>query len=103
MELMLLGVGACASYDVVMILKKSRQAVTGCVARLEAHQEHDPPRVFTRMHLHFVVTGHDLSLRKVTRAVRLSVDTYCPASITLQRSGVVVEHSVEVVHEAQPG
>jgi len=97
MELMLLGVGGCASYDVVMILRKARQEVTGCTARLEADRAEAPPKVFTRVKLHFVVQGHNLSPAKVERAVHLSADKYCSASIMLQRGGVTVEHSFEIV------
>jgi len=97
MELMLLGVGACSSYDVVTILKKSRQDVTGCVARLEADRAGEPPKVFTTLRLHFVVEGRGLSTSKVERAVHLSADKYCSASIMLQRGGVTVTHSFEII------
>ena len=101
MELLLLGVGGCASYDVVTILRKARQQVTGCTARLEAERASEPPKVFTRVNLHFVVEGHALAEAKVERAVHLSADKYCSASIMLKRGGVLVSHSFEVV-EAQP-
>ena len=97
MELVLLGAGACASYDVVTILEKSRQAVTGCTARLEADRADAAPKVFTTLRLHFVVEGRSLSAAKVERAVRLSAEKYCSASIMLQRGGVAVEHSFEIV------
>ena len=97
MELMLLGVGACASYDVVTILKKSRQDVTDCVAKLEADRAAEAPKVFTGLRLHFVVTGRGLSENKVARAVQLSAEKYCSASIMLQRGGVALTHSFEVV------
>jgi putative redox protein len=101
MELLLLGVAGCASYDVVTILQKSRQQVTGCTARVEADRASEPPKVFTRLHLHFVIEGHDLPASKVARAVHLSADKYCSASIMLHRGGVEVTHSFEVV--AAPG
>lgn len=103
MELLLLGVGACSSFDVVTILQKSRQDVTGCVARLEAERAEEPPKVFTRLNLHFIVEGRGLSDKKVERAVHLSADKYCSASIMLQRGGVAVTHSYEVVETPHNG
>ncbi len=103
MELLLLGVGACSSFDVVTILQKSRQDVTGCVARLEAERAEEPPKVFTRLNLHFIVEGRGLSDKKVERAVHLSADKYCSASIMLQRGGVAVTHSYEVVETPDNG
>ena len=100
MELVLLGVGGCASYDVVTILQKARQQVIGCIARLQAERAPEPPKVFTRMNLHFVVEGVGLSAAKVERAVHLSAEKYCSASIMLSRGGVALTHSFEVV-EAQ--
>ena len=97
MEMMLLGVGGCASYDVVHILKRGRVEVTDCVATLEAERAPEPPRVFTRIKMHFVVSGPGLSESKVARAVKLSAEKYCSASIMLSRAGVVIEHSFEVV------
>jgi putative redox protein len=99
MELVLMGVGGCASYDVVHILRRSREEVTGCVARLEAERAEEPPRVFTRLHLHFIVSGRGLNRTKVGRAVELSAEKYCSASIMLGRGGVAIEHSFEVVDE----
>ncbi|HCH63955.1 MAG: peroxiredoxin [Deltaproteobacteria bacterium] len=103
MELLLLGVGGCASYDVVTILQKARQPVTGCTARVEAERAAEPPKVFTRVNLHFVVEGHGLSDAKVERAVHLSADKYCSASIMLQRGGVEVSHSFEVLEAPSTG
>ncbi len=100
MEMVLLGLGGCASYDVVTILEKSRQDVTGCTARLSAERATEAPKVFTRIALHFVVTGRGLSPAKVARAVDLSAEKYCSASIMLQRGGVEIVHSHEIVeHE----
>lgn len=96
MELVLMGLGGCAAYDVVHILGRSRQDVQGCVARLEAERAEEPPRVFTRIHLHFTVTGHDLTEAKVARAVSLSAEKYCSASIMLERGGVAITHSYEI-------
>ena len=97
MELVLMGVGGCASYDVVMILKKARQSVTSCVCQLEAERAEQPPRVFTKIHMHFVVSGQDLTESKVARAVELSAEKYCSASIMLSRGGVNIEHSFEII------
>lgn len=96
MELVLMGVGACSAYDVVHILRKQRADVTACTAQLQAERADEPPRVFTRVNLHFVVTGRGLSAHKVERAVRLSADNYCSASIMLARGGVEITHSVEI-------
>jgi putative redox protein len=96
MELMLLGVGGCASFDVMMILKKGRQMVTDCIAHLEAERADDIPSVFTRIHIHFVVTGTALREAQVKRAVELSAEKYCSASIMLGRGGVDLSHSFEI-------
>ena len=100
MELVLLGVGGCASFDVVTILKKGRQVVTECVANLEAERANEVPAVFTRIHIHFVVTGIALREAQVRRAVELSAEKYCSASIMLGRGGVELTHSFEI-HEPE--
>jgi putative redox protein len=97
MEMVLLGVGGCAAYDVVHILKRGRVEVTNCIATLQAERAPEPPRVFTRISMHFVVSGPGLSEKKVARAVKLSAEKYCSASIMLSRGGVAIEHSFEVV------
>ena len=96
MELLLLGVGGCSSFDVVHILKKARQDVTDCVAHLEAERADAVPAVFTRIHLHFVITGRNLKEAQVKRAVELSAEKYCSASIMLGKAGVAITHSHEV-------
>ncbi|PIE41776.1 MAG: osmotically inducible protein C [Gammaproteobacteria bacterium] len=96
MELMLLGVGGCASFDVVHILKKSRQDVTDCVAKVEAERVDDVPAVFKNIHLHFVVKGNNLKDAHVKRAVELSAEKYCSASIMLSKGGVAISHSYEI-------
>src|SRR4051794_31007437 len=83
MELVLLGTGGCTAFDVIDILRKGRHAVTDCVVELAAERAPEPPRVFTRIAMRFVVTGRDLSLAAVERAVRLSAEKYCSASIML--------------------
>ena len=99
MELLLMGVGGCSSFDVMSILKKSRQDVTACHAELEAERADAVPAVFTRIHLHFVVTGNSLKDNLVKRAVGLSAEKYCSASIMLEKAGVEISHSYEV-HQA---
>jgi len=96
MELILLGVGGCSSFDVVTILKKARQEVTGCVAQLEAERADEVPSVFTRINIHFVVSGTGLKEKQVSRAVELSAEKYCSASIMLSKGGVDLTHSYEI-------
>lgn len=96
MEMLLLGMGGCASFDVVNILRKARQAVTGCTTELEAERADDIPAVFTRIHIRFIVSGHDLKDAQVKRAVDLSAEKYCSASIMFSRSGADVSHSYEI-------
>lgn len=100
MELVLMGLGGCSSFDVVTILEKSRQAVTGCTAELQAERADEAPQVFTRIHLHFRVSGTDLDPRKVARAVALSADKYCSAAVMLARGGVAISHDYEIVGAA---
>lgn len=100
MELVLIGTGACTAYDVVQILKKSRQPVEDCVVEIDAERAPEPPRVFTRIHVHFVVRGTGLSEGAVQRAVALSAEKYCSASIMLGRAGVQITHDYEIVPAA---
>ncbi len=97
MELVLMGVGACTAYDVVHILRKSRQPVERCVAELSAERADKEPKVFTKIHVHFVVTGQGLAAAAVQRAVDLSAEKYCSASIMLGRAGVEISHDFEIV------
>jgi len=96
MEMLLLGVGGCSSYDVVDILQKGRHDVTGCVAELTAERADEVPSVFSKIHLHFVVTGRNLKEAVVERAVKLSAEKYCSASIMLSRGGVDISHDFEI-------
>ena len=96
MEMLLLGLGGCSAYDVVSILRKARQDVDDCYVEIEAERADHVPRVFTRIHMHFVVSGRDLGEDKVRRAVRLSADTYCSASIMLGKAARI-RHDVEIV------
>lgn len=97
MEMLLIGVGGCSSYDVVSILKKARQNVTGCVAELQAGRADAVPAVFEKIHLHFRVTGKDLSEKQVAKAVALSAEKYCSATIMLEKGGVNITHDFEIV------
>ena len=92
-----MGLGGCSSFDVISILKKSRQNVTDCVAELTAERADSVPQVFERIHMHFIVTGVGLDERKVARAVSLSAEKYCSASIMLARGGVDISHDFEIV------
>lgn len=99
MEMLLLGMGGCTNFDVIHILKKSRQAVTDCVAELSAERADSEPKVFTRIHVHFVVRGKDLKEERVKKAVALSAEKYCSASIMLGNAGVEISHDYEIVNE----
>ena len=96
MEMLLIGMGACTSFDVVIILKKSRQDISDCVAEISADRADEIPKVFTKIHVHFVVTGNGLNVGQVERAVKLSAEKYCSASIMLSKS-VEITHDFEIV------
>jgi putative redox protein len=95
MEMLLLGMGGCTAFDVVLILKKSRQAVADCVVEMEATRAESDPKVFTAIHVHFIVTGTNLNDKQVARAVELSADKYCSASIMLGKSAKIT-HDYEI-------
>lgn len=96
MELLLAGAGGCTSFDVISILKKSRQDVSGCEVRLTAERADTDPKVFTQLHLHFVVKGSGLKAETVERAVKLSAEKYCSATIMLGKTAVTT-HSWEII------
>ena len=96
MELMLLGVGSCSAMDVIHILRKARQAVTDCVVDVQGTRADTEPKVFTHIHLKFIVTGKDLKPNHVKRAVELSAEKYCSASIMLAAS-VQITHEFEIL------
>lgn len=96
MELLLAGLGGCTSYDVVGILKKSRQDVVSCVAEIEADRADEVPAVFTEIRVKFIVTGKKLKESAVAKAVKLSAEQYCSASLMLERGGVKIVHSYEI-------
>ena len=97
MEMLLLGVGGCSSFDVVQILQKGKHDVTHCEARLSAERVDAVPSVFSKIHLHFIVSGHHLKPAVVERAVKLSAEKYCSASIMLGKAGVTITHDFEII------
>jgi len=99
MEMLLMGMGACTSFDVLNILEKARADVTDCVASLEAERADEVPSVFTKIHVHFTVSGKGLKEKQVARAVELSAEKYCSASIMLVKGGVEITHSFTIVEE----
>ncbi|MEM7359977.1 MAG: OsmC family protein [Pseudomonadota bacterium] len=96
METLLTGMGGCAAFDVVYILRKRRLTVTDCVAELEAERAETDPKVFTKIHLHFKVSGEGLTDKAVGKAVELSAEKYCSASIMLGKTADIT-HSFEIV------
>ena len=98
METLLIGMGGCASFDVVHILRKRRLTVHACVAELEAERAETEPKVFTKIHLHFKVRGEGLTERAVAKAVELSAEKYCSASIMLGKTADI-SHSFEITEE----
>jgi len=98
MEMLLLGTGGCSSIDVMMILKKSRQAVSDCYVEMIAERAETDPKVFTKIHLHFVVKGKDIKPEAVEKAVKLSAEKYCSASIMLGATAEMT-HDFEVMQE----
>ncbi|MCF6209968.1 MAG: OsmC family protein [Gammaproteobacteria bacterium] len=95
MELLLQGLGGCTAFDVMLILKKSRQQVTDCVVEVEAGRAETEPKVFTHIHVHFIVTGVGLKENVVKRAVQLSAEKYCSASIMLGKTAEI-SHDFEI-------
>jgi len=98
MEMLLLGTGGCSSIDVMMILKKSRQAVSDCYVEMSAERAETDPKVFTKIHMHFVVKGKDIKPEAVEKAVKLSAEKYCSASIMLGATAEIT-HDFEIVAE----
>jgi putative redox protein len=96
MEMLLLGLGGCASYDVIAMLKKGRQDIVDCKAEVEAERVDAVPAVFSKIHIKFIVSGNNLKENQVKRAVDLSAEKYCSASIMLGAAGVEMSHSYEI-------
>jgi len=95
MELLLIGMGGCTQFDVITILKKARQPVTDCVAEITAERADTVPKVFTKIHVHFIVTGRGLAEAQVERAIKLSAEKYCSASLMLGKVAEVT-HDFEI-------
>ena len=91
-----MGTGGCAAFDVVLILKKSRQDISDCMVEIEAERAMEEPKVFTRIHFHFIVTGKQLKPEQVERAINLSAEKYCSASIMLAKTAELT-HDFEIV------
>ncbi len=98
MEMLLLGAGGCTAYDVVAILKKSRQDMTDCSVEIEAERASEDPKVFTKIHFHFVVKGKSLKPAQVERAISLSAEKYCSASIMLGKTAAIT-HDFEIIED----
>ncbi|MBS1157286.1 MAG: peroxiredoxin [Proteobacteria bacterium] len=96
MELLLMGTAGCSTYDVVHILKKSRQDIRDCALEIDAERASEDPKVFTRIHLHFTVTGNNLKIEQVARAIKLSAEKYCSASIMLGKTAAIT-HDFEII------
>jgi len=99
MEMLLLGMGGCTSIDVMLILGKGRQDVTDCVAQIEAERAPTEPKVFTKIHVHFVVSGRKLDPKRIEKAIQLSAEKYCSASIMFAKTAVMT-HDFEIVEVA---
>ncbi|HUW29133.1 MAG TPA: OsmC family protein [Sulfuriferula sp.] len=95
MELVLIGTGGCTAYDVVHILKKSRAEISDCVAEIQAERADTDPKVFIKIHFHFIVTGKNLKPELVERAISLSAEKYCSASIMLGKTATIT-HDFEI-------
>jgi putative redox protein len=102
MELLLMGLGGCTSIDVMLILRRSREQVTDCVVELEAERAATDPKVFTAIHMRYVVTGRGLDRNKVERAIKLSAEKYCSATAILSGTAKIT-HSLDLVEEGGQG
>ncbi|TRZ70364.1 MAG: OsmC family protein [Rhodocyclaceae bacterium] len=96
MELVLAGTGGCSAFDVVMILERGRQNISACHVTLSAERSESDPKVFTRIHMHFVLTGKDLKPEAIERAIKLSAEKYCSASIMLGKTAAIT-HDWEII------
>lgn len=98
MELMLLGLGGCTAFDVMLILTRGRHAVTGCEVELDAERAPADPKVFTRIRLHYMLRGRGLAEKAVERAIALSNEKYCSATVMLGKTAEI-EHTFTIVEE----
>ena len=96
MEMLLLGLGGCTSFDVMLILKKAKQDVSDCVAEITAKRAESPPKVFTHIHVHFKVSGKNIKENRVKRAIELSAEKYCSASLMLGKAAEIT-HDFEII------
>lgn len=96
MEVVLIGMGGCTAFDVVHILRKQRQEVADCLAEIDAERAAADPKVFTRIHVHFKISGHKLDAKKVAHAIDLSAHKYCSASIMLGKTAEIT-HDFEII------
>jgi putative redox protein len=101
MELVLAGTGGCTAFDVVLILRKSGQDIRGCDVSLKAERAEKDPKVFTKVHFHFTVRGRELKTNLVERAIKLSHEKYCSASIMLEKTAELT-HSFEIIDDLAP-
>ncbi len=101
MELVLIGTGGCSAYDVIHILEKGREAIEDCVVEMEADRAETEPKVFTRIHMHFVVKGRGLSEAKVARAIDLSLQKYCSATAMMAKTATIT-HDFEIIETGTP-
>nr|VFK61965.1 MAG: putative redox protein [Candidatus Kentron sp. TUN] len=99
MEAILIGLGGCTAFDVVSILRKARQPIDDCVVDIKAERAENPPKVFTRIHIHYRVIGHGISERRVERAIALSTEKYCSATIMLGKAAEIT-HDYEIIEKA---
>ncbi|MCK5719164.1 MAG: OsmC family protein [Thiomargarita sp.] len=96
MEMVLMGLGGCTTLDIINILKKQRQQVTDCVVEITAERREEVPKVFTKIHVHFIVTGHQIKENYVKQAVKLSAEKYCSVSLMLEKT-VEISHDFEII------
>jgi putative redox protein len=102
MEMLLLGLGGCSAFDVVMILKRGREAVTDCVVDIDAQRADTEPKVFTKIAMRYRISGRALDRRKVERAVQLSADKYCSATAILSKTAQI-SYEIAIIDTSQPG
>ena len=98
MEMVLIGMGGCTAFDVVMIFKKARQPIEDCIVELSAERADEVPKVFTKIHVHYIVKGKGLSEKQVEKAIHLTAEKYCSVSIMLAATATVT-HDFEIIEE----
>ena len=100
MEMVLLGLGGCTAFDVVLILQRQRQSISDCQVEIEEERAEEAPKVFTKIHVHYIVKGRSLDPKKVERAVNMTAEKYCSVSIMLSAS-VELSHDFEIVEQQE--